>query len=76
MAKNLPGFHTFGSAQETRDFLVANGFPAFRKGVTRGTVEANGKTANFGMCLLSATGQSSRGSAACWGWSVHFGKAA
>lgn len=67
---NQTAIKTFGSAQETRDFLAANGFPTFRKGVTRGSVSANGKTASFGMCLLSKTGQSSMGSGAAWGWSV------
>jgi hypothetical protein len=66
---------TFPTAQATRDFLAANGFPTFRKGVTRGSVSANGKVASFGMCLLSATGQSSKGASAAWGWSVRIEKA-
>lgn len=60
----------FGTAQDARDHLVKLGFPAFRKGLTRFEMVANGKRARMSLGLTSKTGQSSIGSAASWGYVV------
>jgi len=62
---------TFTTAAAAREFLVSEGFEAFRKGLTKGCfVSKTGRIAHFGMCLLSKTYQHSIGEGAQWGYSV------
>ena len=54
----------FGTAKEAREYLVSLGFAPFRKGLTKGQFEANGRRASLSMCIPGRTGQSSVGA----GW--------
>jgi hypothetical protein len=56
---------TFTTAAAAREFLVSEGFEAFRKGLTKGRfVSKTGRVAFYGMCLISETQ---------WGFSVRVG---
>jgi hypothetical protein len=62
---------TFTTAAAAREFLVSEGFEAFRKGLTKGRFVSNtGRVAQYGMCLLSKTYQHSIGAGAQWGYTV------
>lgn len=61
---------TFGTAQAARDHLVGLGFPAFRKGLTKFEMVANGQRARMSLGLTSKTGQSSMGAGASWAYVV------
>ncbi len=62
---------TFTTANDAREYLISEGFEAFRKGLTKGRfVSKTGRVAHYGMGLLSKTYQSSIGAGAQWGYTV------